>query len=232
MARRPSWGAGFDLSRRWWSQRTGSALRPRAQVSSVGSICVLRVGCPGEVLVPGRGIVTIIMGIAGALGDVDSPVSLGPMGPAFGGADADAGQVGQHRGGQLRGQGEAPGVASAVASMPCDQPPRLQARGSGDHLALPGLLLRQVASGRLLVVLGRLRIAQHLARSRGCGSAGPAAISMQNFTVVSDAIPLTFSCNRWWSRSLRRRSSCRPGASWCRRSGRAARRPSGPAETR
>jgi CHAT domain-containing protein len=26
-----------------------------------------------------------------------------------------------------------------------------------------------------------------------------------------------FSCSRWWSRSLRRRSSCRPGASWCRR---------------
>jgi hypothetical protein len=25
------------------------------------------------------------------------------------------------------------------------------------------------------------------------------------------------SCSRWWSRSLRRRSSCRPGASWCRR---------------
>src|SRR5271157_99588 len=28
---------------------------------------------------------------------------------------------------------------------------------------------------------------------------------------------LAFSCSRWWSRSLRRRSSCLPGASWCRR---------------
>src|ERR1022692_997840 len=35
--------------------------------------------------------------------------------------------------------------------------------------------------------------------------------------VASDAIPLTFNCSRWWSRSLRRRSSCRPGASWFRR---------------
>ena len=35
--------------------------------------------------------------------------------------------------------------------------------------------------------------------------------------VASDAIPLTFSCSRWWSRSLRTRSSCPRGASLCRR---------------
>jgi hypothetical protein len=49
---------------------------------------------------------------------VDGPVSLSPVRPAFGGADADPRQVGQHRGRQFRGQGKAPGVASAVASVP------------------------------------------------------------------------------------------------------------------
>ena len=35
---------------------------------------------------------------------------------------------------------------------------------------------------------------------------------------------LAISCSRWWNRSPRRRSSCRPGASSCRRSCTAARR--------
>ncbi len=39
-----------------------------------------------------------------------------------------------------------------------------------------------------------------------------------------DELPLPLSCSRWWIRNLRRRSSCRWDASWCRRSGRAARR--------
>jgi methylenetetrahydrofolate dehydrogenase (NADP+)/methenyltetrahydrofolate cyclohydrolase len=39
-----------------------------------------------------------------------------------------------------------------------------------------------------------------------------------------DQLPPAFSCNRWLIRNLRRRSSCRWAASWCRRSGRAAHR--------
>jgi hypothetical protein len=39
-----------------------------------------------------------------------------------------------------------------------------------------------------------------------------------------DQLPIPLSCSRWWIRNLRRRSSCRWDASWCRRSGRAARR--------
>lgn len=49
-----------------------------------------------------------------ALADVDGPVSLGPLGPAFGGADTDTGQVGEHRCGQFGGQSEAGGVAACV----------------------------------------------------------------------------------------------------------------------
>jgi hypothetical protein len=41
--------------------------------------------------------------------------------------------------------------------------------------------------------------------------------SLARLAVASVAIPLTSSCSRWWSRSLRRRSSCPPGASWSRR---------------
>ena len=37
-------------------------------------------------------------------------------------------------------------------------------------------------------------------------------------------LPLPLSYSRWWIRNLRRRSSCRSDASWCRRLGRAARR--------
>lgn len=41
---------------------------------------------------------------------------------------------------------------------------------------------------------------------------------------VSSASTFPISCSRWWSRSPRRRSSCRRGASSCRRSCTAARR--------
>ncbi len=47
-----------------------------------------------------------------------------------------------------------------------------------------------------------------------------AAVAQRRRLPVDDASAatlLTISCSRWWSRSLRRRSSCQPGASWCRR---------------
>jgi hypothetical protein len=50
--------------------------------------------------------------------------------------------------------------------------------------------------------------------------------------VVSVATLPRTSCSRWWSRTPRTRSSCRPAASWSRRSGTAAHRQSGPAATR
>ena len=52
--------------------------------------------------------------VGGALADVGSPVSLGPLGPAFGGTNAYTSQVSQHRGGQIGGQSEAGGVAACM----------------------------------------------------------------------------------------------------------------------
>jgi hypothetical protein len=64
------------------------------------------------------------------------------------------------------------------------------------------------------------RACPELARARTSGPAQHHLHSQPAHPLVaSDAIPLTFSCSRWWRRSLRRRSSYRPGASWCRRSG-------------
>jgi hypothetical protein len=59
--------------------------------------------------VPGR------LGIGFPLGDIHDPVSFGPLRPALGGADADAGEVGQHRGGELSGKGEPCGVPACVS---------------------------------------------------------------------------------------------------------------------
>jgi hypothetical protein len=47
-----------------------------------------------------------------ALANASGPVSLGLLGPAFSGADADTGQVGQHRGGQFYRKGEAADTSS------------------------------------------------------------------------------------------------------------------------
>jgi len=60
------------------------------------------------------------MVIGRALADVGGPVSLRPLGPALGGADADAGKVGQHRGGQLCGQGEAGGMGVDAVAVETD----------------------------------------------------------------------------------------------------------------
>jgi len=49
-----------------------------------------------------------------ALADIGGPVSLGPLAPAFGGADADAGQVSEDCGGKFGGQREAGGVAPGM----------------------------------------------------------------------------------------------------------------------
>lgn len=56
--------------------------------------------------------------------------------------------------------------------------------------------------------------------------------AVKSTAVASDAIPLTFSCSRWLSRSPHRHSSYQPGASSSRMSGTTARRRPGLAATR